>query len=53
MDYYGKRLATAASDHQVRIFNVREDGSHELTDTLAGFVYQSTINSAQQQSFIQ
>ena len=38
MDYYGKRLATCSSDHQVRIFNVREDGSHDLAETLAGFV---------------
>ncbi len=37
MDYYGKRLATCSSDHHVRIFNVREDGSYDHLETLTGY----------------
>ncbi|KAK4054915.1 GTPase-activating protein S13 [Microbotryomycetes sp. JL201] len=36
LDYYGRRLATASSDRSIRIFDVEQDNSYRLIETLRG-----------------
>jgi len=36
LDYYGKRLATASSDHSIKIFEVSPTGEHNLLTSLQG-----------------
>lgn len=38
LDYYGRRLATASSDRTLRIFDVEQDDSYKLVDSLQGSV---------------
>lgn len=38
LDYYGRRLATASSDRTIRVFDVEQDDSYKLVDTLQGSV---------------
>lgn len=49
LDYYGRKLATASSDRTIRVFDVEQDDSYKLVDTLQGSVrpQRETIRTGQ------